>query len=226
MRNIGYLPHFEIHDYLVENHNPMTAGVYGNQTVEGKDDFRLKTDCFYMMKYEHVYGTLTLKKDHLFFEPLLDSPHNEHLDFDEHSKKRDLQKFEAVIDYLDIIEANKMNLVNENAVVSENTFIREAYKFDIFIQVVLTAVNGVTLKADHENQMEGAQLSDSNEAEILRRNSVPIANMYFKMAHKIKGQKHKRSEQESFLPNHYEERVADEFLTTMEKQIKTCKKCK
>ena len=38
-----------------------------------------------------------------------------------------------------------MNLVNEKAITSDNAFIREAYKFNLFLQIVLTSVNGVTL---------------------------------------------------------------------------------
>ncbi len=47
---------------------------------------------------------------------------------------------------MDVIEINKMNLANEKAIVSDNNFIREAYKYNYFLQIVLTAVNGVTLK--------------------------------------------------------------------------------
>jgi hypothetical protein len=44
-----------------------------------------------------------------------------------------LEEYAGIIDYLDIIEVNKMNLVNEKAVVSDNSFIREAYKFNLFL---------------------------------------------------------------------------------------------
>ena len=50
---------------------------------------------------------------------------------------------------MDVIEVNKMNLANEKAIVSDNNFIREAYKYNYFLQVVLTAVNGVTLKKNN-----------------------------------------------------------------------------
>ena len=71
-----------------------------------------------------------------------------------------------------------MNLVNEKAVTSEDSFIRDKYKFDIFLQVVLTTVNGVTLG-------QGAQISDKDNS-IIKRNDVPIANIYFKFQHKNK----------------------------------------
>ena len=53
---------------------------------------------------------------------------------------------------MDIIEVNKMNLVNEKAIVSDNAFIRDAYKFNLFIQIILTAVNGVTFCQMSNNQ--------------------------------------------------------------------------
>jgi hypothetical protein len=101
--------------------------------IEGKDDFHVRTEVFYMMKYDHVYGILTIKKDRLVFEPSLDSDWNDHLVKNKKDSARDLKQYETVIDFLDIIEANKMNLVNEKAVVSDNAYIREAYKFEIFL---------------------------------------------------------------------------------------------
>lgn len=87
---------------------------------------------------------------------------NKHLVNDESNPEKDLKQYEAVIDYLDVIEVNKMNLVNEKAVMSENPFIRDAYKFEIFVQMVLTAVNGVTLKRHESNNHEAASLSEGN----------------------------------------------------------------
>lgn len=87
---------------------------------------------------------------------------------------------------MDVIEVNKMNLVNEKAIVSENNFIKEAYKFNYFLQIVLTAVNGVTLK----RQMQHGGVSDSSSGAILSgadsaivmRNDVPIANIYLNLS--------------------------------------------
>ena len=49
--------------------------------------------------------------------------------------------------------------------------------------------------------------------------------MYFKFAHKTKGTKSKHSP-EMYLPNKYQDQVIEELLKVMEKDIKTCKKCK
>lgn len=42
-------------------------------------------------------------------------------------------EFNCQIDFLDIIELNKLALVNEHAVTSENAVMRETYKHNIFI---------------------------------------------------------------------------------------------
>ena len=45
--------------------------------MESKDDYYLKTECYYLIKFEKVYGTLILKKDCMIFEPNEDK--NDHL---------------------------------------------------------------------------------------------------------------------------------------------------
>jgi hypothetical protein len=62
-----------------------------------------------------------------------------------------LADYSGGIDFLDIVEINKMKLVNESAVMSSNNFVKEAYKFNLFIQVVLTTINGVTLRQTKKN---------------------------------------------------------------------------
>ena len=106
---------------------------------------------------------------------------------------------------MDVIEVNKMNLVNEKAIVSENNFIRDAYKFNYFLQIVLTAVNGVTLKRQTHhggasNSTSGAILSGPNSA-IVQRNDVPIANIYLKFSHYDK----QDVNEETLLTNKYQE---------------------
>ena len=72
-----------------------------------------------------------------------------------------------------------MNLINEKSILSTNSFVRDSYKFNIFLQIVLTTVNGVTLKAtkNFKSKLDGALL-DENSA-IMQRNEIPIANIYF-----------------------------------------------
>ena len=56
--------------------------------------------------------------------------------------------YTAKIDFLDVIEINKLPLVNERAVLSDNPMVKETYRHNIFLQVVLGTVNGVTLKQE------------------------------------------------------------------------------
>lgn len=57
-----------------------------------------------------------------------------------------------------------MNLVNEKAVLSTNSFVRDSYKFNSFLQIVLTTVNGVTLKAtkNYKDKIDGALLDENS----------------------------------------------------------------
>ena len=44
-----------------------------------------------------------------------------------------IDDYKGCIDYMDIVEVNKMNLVNHQAIESDNAFIRDAYKFNFLI---------------------------------------------------------------------------------------------
>lgn len=94
-----------------------------------KKDFFLKTECYYLIKFDHIFGTLIIKNDSLVFEPSEDKRHNQHLVAGEVK----IADFGSTIDYLDISEINKLPLINEKAAVSDNAFISEAYKYDMFL---------------------------------------------------------------------------------------------
>ena len=118
----------------------------------------MKTDCLYMIKYDQIYGNLILKNDCLIFLPFnLEHLKNEERDqhkfqefnynnFIKGMSQQNLSEYEAAIDYLDIIEVNKMFLVNEKALDSNNECQKEYYKYDWFLQIILSSVNGITLK--------------------------------------------------------------------------------
>lgn len=109
------------------------------------------------------------------------------------------------MDYLDVIEVNKMKLVNDKAILSTNSFVRESYQMNVFLQVVLTTINGVTLKATRKDtdKLDGALLSENSE--IMIRNEIPIANIYFKFCHidLSQNQKHFEDENMGYLTNKY-----------------------
>ena len=132
---------FDVHDYILYNADPNYESTFGTNNIESSKDFYMKTECFYMIKFEKVYGTLIVKKDKLIFEP--QDPfdpqlfqqgktiYNDHLiSVDDQIKIGD---YGGQIDFLDVIEVNKMKLVNEKAIVSENNFIREQYKYNYFL---------------------------------------------------------------------------------------------
>ena len=51
-----------------------------------------------------------------------------------------------IVDYNDVTDCETLKLINENAIMVENNFIKKAYKYDFFIQIDLNTVNGLTLK--------------------------------------------------------------------------------
>lgn len=106
-----------------------------------ESDYFIKTQCYYLIKFDHIFGTLMIKNDSIVFKPD-NTIKNKHLEGGEVK----ISDFGSTIDFLDIAEINVLPLINEKAVISEDTFISEAYKFDWFLQIVLTSVNGVTLK--------------------------------------------------------------------------------
>ncbi len=63
-----------------------------------------------------------------------------------------------------------MKLMNEAAIMVENSFIKKAYKYDYFIQVDLHTVNGLTLK---DSQQDGVRLPIKQK--------TPIANIFIRV---------------------------------------------
>lgn len=68
-------------------------------------------------------------------------------------------------------------MINEAAIMVENNFIKKAYKFDFFIQIDLTVVNGLTLKSalEHKNK------PPSDETKTQNKNKMAIANVFFRV---------------------------------------------
>lgn len=63
--------------------------------------------------------------------------------------KDKLHNFTATIDYRDIGETNIVKLINEQALIQDNDYVKDAYKYDLLMQVNLTTINGQTLKGHH-----------------------------------------------------------------------------
>jgi hypothetical protein len=81
-----------------------------------------------------------------------------------------LDSYHAIIDYTDISDVNLLNIINESAMEVENSFIKTAYKYDYFIQIDLTALNGLTLKSTTPSTL-GSSI----------KNKIPIANLFIKV---------------------------------------------
>ena len=47
-----------------------------------------------------------------------------------------------MIDFRDIVDTEIINLINEKAVMQDNDYIKEAYRYDFLIQINLSTING------------------------------------------------------------------------------------
>jgi hypothetical protein len=129
-----------VYQYILKNENH-------NQQITDQD-FLFKTKVYFLIKFDQIYGTLTVKKHQLLFEPDFKAPENEHLISMENpnlTQNRKVEDYICIIDYLDVAELNMLPLINETACLSEERFIQENYKYDMFLQVMLSSINGITL---------------------------------------------------------------------------------
>ena len=61
---------FDVSDFLIYNHDPRYQSAFGTENkIESEQAYILKTEAFYMIKFEKVFGTAIIKKDRLVFEP-------------------------------------------------------------------------------------------------------------------------------------------------------------
>lgn len=67
--------------------------------------------------------------------------------------KEQLHNYDAMIDFRDIVDTEIINLINEKAVMQENDYIKEAYKYDYLIQINLSTINGQSLKSDSDSRI-------------------------------------------------------------------------
>lgn len=77
-----------------------------------------------------------------------------------------------MIDYTDICGADILKLINEAAVMVENAYIKKAYKYDYFIQVDLSAINGLALRSLLDGQFKVGWKF---------REKQPIANIFIRV---------------------------------------------
>jgi hypothetical protein len=87
-----------------------------------------------------VKGNIIFTTTHLKFEPV-QCEENQTI-------KEQLHNYEAMIDFRDIVDTEIINLINEKAIMHENDYIKEAYKYDFLIQINLSKINGQSLKSE------------------------------------------------------------------------------
>jgi hypothetical protein len=155
---------FDVYHYLIMNENHDTQFI-------GLQEFIVKTQVYYLIKFEKIYGTLTIFPDHLTFEPDLKCQENYHLTLKENNlllQRRKLSDYRCIVHFLDIQEINLMPLINETACLSTNKFIKENYKDDIFIQILLGSVNGISLRQGNRKDGElGAVIDEEDGNKII-----------------------------------------------------------
>lgn len=59
-----------------------------------------------------------------------------------------MKTYQCYFDYNDILNIEIIKLINEEALLSQNEYIKNAYKHDFLLQINLKTVNGLTLKGD------------------------------------------------------------------------------
>ena len=134
-------------------------------------------DCFYHTKSDKVKGRITLKNDLIHFEAL-------RCDENRQFSEEQMQMFEMIMDYLDLTEANELKFVNELAVTHSNAFIRDTYKFNFYLQIVLSSVNGLSVThTDKAEDKEKCAVIDEQTGAIIKRSDIPIANIFFQLQH-------------------------------------------
>ena len=88
------------------------------------------------------------------------------------------------MDYLDLSEANELKFVNETAITHTNAFIRDTYKFNFYLQIVLSTVNGLSIiKAAKDSDKDKCAVLDEQTGAIIKRSEIPIANIFFQLVH-------------------------------------------
>lgn len=75
------------------------------------------------------------------------------------------------MDYHDILYTNEFKLINENAVQMDNDYIMQSYMFEYFLQIELTAVNGLTLKALRDIEGNLINRPEDEKAAIVNSNT-------------------------------------------------------
>lgn len=108
-----------------------------------------------------------------------------------------------IIDYLDMLTATKLLIPNAESIDNEDKFIRDNYKYNVIIQIQLSALNGVSCITGAES-LEGSVID--NQKNIIKRSNIPIAIVYMQLINED------LTKQKMLLENKQQEQICDYLL--------------
>ena len=100
----------------------------GDPLSAGEQSLWMSTQVLYQTRLEMIKGTLTFKMDHLEFASTK-SKNSEKVQGTEY----DVEQFNLMIDYLDIVSVSRLMIPNEEAADHPEKFVRTNYKFNYLI---------------------------------------------------------------------------------------------
>ncbi|CDW85582.1 oxidation resistance protein [Stylonychia lemnae] len=189
-----------------------------------------QTDAYYCTKNGKVKGIMTLTEHLVMFNPIKCAENEQFT--------KDLQQYQAIIDLQDIVSAQQIRNENESCKFIEDPEIKKNYKYDYYIQLNLSTVNGNSLKqlisrggqngkkglANEENKDNdgfGSVMDENNHLlKCFHLKSIKsIASVYFRFSHRdLKGKALSNKTQKTIV-----EEIYDKMLAYIDYQ-KSCKR--
>lgn len=109
-----------------------------------------------------------------------------------------MSEYQCIIDLHDIVSAQKIRTQNESSKYIHDPEVKKFYKYDYFIQMTLSTVDGNTLKElmKLNEPRESFELKIDENRESERRKSIfqtfhlknikPVASVFFRFSHRDK----------------------------------------
>eukprot|EP00347_Sterkiella_histriomuscorum_P017009 403351003 len=128
---------------------------------------KILTDAYYCTKNGKVKGIMTLTEHLILFNPI---KCNENEPF-----FKNLQQYQAIIDLQDIVSAQKIRQENDTSKFITDIEIKKHYKYDYYIQLDISCVDGKTLKKlitrDKSPEKKIRKISGENASKLLIKGS-------------------------------------------------------
>lgn len=132
----------------------------------------VKSEAYYCTKHGRIKGVITVGDTFIMYDPLY---WDENDKFDQEVLG---SKFQACIDFKDIVNVDVIKLPNETAMYIEDDEDRKWYLYDYYLQFSVSVVNAKTL-----SKMLGNQSPDFGKRKRRRR---PVATVFFRFSHRDK----------------------------------------